>query len=225
MKNVIITGATGMIGGIVLRNCLQDPRVGKVTSLLRKPSGATHPKLTEVIVHDFTDYSKFELHMQDQDVAFFCIGVYTGAVPRDEFRKITVDYTKAFAEALIKNSPHTEFCFLSGAGADQTEKSNLMFAKDKGIAENILINLHFDHLHIFRPAYIYPVEKRKEPNTLYRFMRAIYKPFLSWAYPNGAVTSLQLANVMTDVGLKGGEKLIYENKDIRNESKRLPKAD
>ena len=57
-------------------------------------------------------------------------------MPKDEFRKITVDYTVSFATALKKGSPNAVFCFLSGQGADRTEKSRMMFARDKGHAEN-----------------------------------------------------------------------------------------
>lgn len=114
MKEIIITGASGMVGGIVLRECLDSPEIGKVVSLVRRASGISHAKLAEIMVDDFCDYSTHEEHFKGIDIAYFCIGVYTGAVPRDEFRKITVDYTKAFADTLKKNSPQASFCFLSG---------------------------------------------------------------------------------------------------------------
>ena len=215
MKNVIITGASGMIGKLILENCLKNSDVNRITSITRKPSGISHPKLTEVIHDDFLNFESVADYFKDQQVCFFCIGVYTGAVNRDEFRKITVDYTKAFSEMLRKQNDQTTFCFLSGAGADQSGKSKLMFAQDKGIAENNLISLNFSALHIFRPAYIYPVMKRKEPNLLYKVMRVIYKPIISTIYPNGGITSVELAGVMTNAGLEGSERLIFENRDIR----------
>jgi hypothetical protein len=90
-----------------------------------------------------------------------------------------------------------------------------LFAKSKGIAENILKNLKFKQLNIFRPGYIYPIKKRKEPNTFYRIFRPLYKYFFSFIYPNIGVSSLDLANVMIDVAFKENPKEIYENKDIR----------
>ena len=142
-----------------------------------------------------------------------------GTVPREEFRKITVDYTIAFAKVLKQKSPDATFCFLSGQGADQTENSRLMFAKDKGIAENFLLSLHFPQTYIFRPSYIYPVTLRKEPNFLYRFMRVIY-PFLNVVYHNGVITSEELSNAMIDIGLNGGDKTVYENKELREQKMR-----
>ena len=52
MKNIIITGSTGMVGNAALKKCLARKDVGKVTAIVRRSSGITHPKLTEVIVHD-----------------------------------------------------------------------------------------------------------------------------------------------------------------------------
>lgn len=216
MKNVIITGSSGMIGSLILENCLQRADVGQVTTISRKLSGIQHPKLKEVLHDDYLDYSLMMDKLSNQQVCFFCIGVYTGQVAPEEFRKITVDYTTAFAKALRQQNEKTTFCFLSGQGADQKEKSRIMFARDKGAAENRLLQLHFERTHIFRPGYIYPVQKRKEPNFLYRLMRLLYKPLISKIYPNGSVSSKQLADVMVEIGMNGGSKIVYENRDIRN---------
>ena len=43
-KKVIITGVTGMIGGIVLKECLQSEKVKQVISIVRKASRFVHPK-------------------------------------------------------------------------------------------------------------------------------------------------------------------------------------
>ena len=126
-----------------------------------------------------------------------------------------MDYTKAFAETLKRLSPKVVFCFLSGSGADSKEKSSILFAREKGKAENILLRLAFGATYIFRPGYIYPVVPRKEPNFSYRVFRVLYKYFLVYLFPSVGVTSEKLADVMTSVGITGGEKVIYENADIR----------
>jgi nucleoside-diphosphate-sugar epimerase len=214
MKNVLITGTNGMIGRLVLEECLKREDVAAVTSVTRKPLGLQHPKLKEVLHQDFLDYSSIGEQFRNQDVCFYCIGVYTGKVPTAEFKKITVDFTKAFADALGANSKELTFCFLSGEGADSSEKSRILFAREKGIAENYLLKAGFRQVYLFRPGYIYPVTPRQEPNLLYKFMRVIY-PFASKLYPNMGVSSEKLAAKMVDVGLNGGKKTIYENRDIR----------
>ena len=214
MKRILITGTNGMIGQLILEDCLQREDVSSITSITRKPLGITHPKLTEIIHADFLDFSKVEQAFTNQDICFFCIGVYTGTVPRDEFRKITVEYTRVFAETLKRNSPGASFVFLSGQGADLSEKSRIMFAKDKGAAENILLRLQLERLSIFRPGYIYPVTPRVEPNKRYYVFRLLYKP-LSFIYPNLGLTSVQLATAMIKAGFGAGNQTIYENREIK----------
>lgn len=213
-KTILITGATGMIGGLILQDCLKSTEIKSVISIVRKPSGIKHKKLKEIIYSDFLDYSQIAAQFKNIDVAYYCIGVYTGAVPRDKFREITVDYTKAFAKILKEQSPGATLCFLSGMGADRTEKSRAMFAQDKGIAENFLLKQTFKELYLFRPGYIYPVTPRKEPNFSYKVFRWLY-PVMRRIIPNGVIPSTDLARVIFSTGLHGGSQDTYENKDIR----------
>ncbi len=216
-KRVILTGATGMVGGCALRVCLEHPDVSAVTAIGRRSTGIKDVKLTEITLDDFKDYSALSDVLQNQDVALYCLGVYTGAVPDDLFREITLDYTVAFAESLYRVSPGAAFCFLSGQGADQTEKSRASFARYKGAAEKALIALGFPRVHIFRPGYIYPVTPRKEPNLMYRMSRPLY-PLINRIYPNVGVPSEDLARAMVRAGLHGtggNENPILENRDIR----------
>jgi uncharacterized protein YbjT (DUF2867 family) len=222
MKNVIITGASGMIGSMILARCLEHKDINRVTSIVRKPSGKQHHKLVEVVHGDFTNFESISHHFHNQDICFYCIGVYTGQVPKDEFRKITVEYTLAFASALRNANEKTTFCFLSGDGADMSEKSRIMFARDKGAAESILFNLQFDKTYTFRPGYIYPSVPRKEPNRAYVFFRYAYKYVLRHVYPDIGLTSGQLARVMFQVGLNGTERQVLGNREIRKLAENLP---
>nr|WP_299341198.1 NAD(P)H-binding protein [Allomuricauda sp.] len=212
MKRVLLAGASGMIGELILKECLSSSKVETIVSLVRRKSNLSHPKLQETIIDDFSDYSNHQVLFQNVDAAFFCIGVYTGQVPKQEFRRITVDYAVSFAEALKSNSPNANFCLLSGAGADRTEKSKTAFAKFKGIAENKISNMDIK-FYSFRPGYIYPVTPRKEPNFMYRISRAFY-PIIKLLGKNASIKSTELANAMFKVGMNGGEKEILENRDI-----------
>ena len=222
-KRVILVCATGMVGGHALRISLDDPDISEVTVLGRRSTGIGHVGLHEVIHEDFTDFSAVIDELAGQDAAIFCLGVYTGAVPDDEFRMITVDYTVAFAEALHNRSPHAAFCFLSGQGADRTERSRIAFARYKGAAENALLNTGFPRVHIFRPGYIYPVTPRKEPNITYSILRGMY-PLIHRIYPNSSVSSDSLARAMVYAGIHGTGGFtgpILENRDIRELVRRI----
>ena len=216
-KRLVIVGATGMVGGYALSYALDHAAVGRVTAIGRRKLGLSHPKLAEVLHQNFADCSALSETLIGQDAAVFCLGAYTGAVPDGEFRKITVDYPIEFARVLRGSSPGAAFSFLSGSGADPTGRSRMAFARYKGQAENALLAAGFPRVYIFRPAYIYPVEPRKEPNFSYRLLRAIY-PAFRVLFPNQVIPADDLARAMVDVAVRGaGEQrsLVFENRDIR----------
>jgi len=212
-----IVGATGMVGGYALRHALDLPAVERVTSISRRKTGISHPKLDEVLHQDFSDCSALAPALGGQDAAVFCLGTYTGAVTDAEMRTITVDYTVEFARVFRASSPDASFSFLSGSGADPTGRSRMAFARYKGEAEKALLESGFPRLYLFRPAYIYPVEPRKEPNFSYRLLRSIY-PVFQLLFPNQVIRADDLAKAMVDMAIRSGagtERLILENRDIR----------
>jgi uncharacterized protein YbjT (DUF2867 family) len=216
-KRLVIVGATGMVGGYALRYALANPDIGAVTAIGRKKLGVAHPKLNEVLHPDFADCSALAAPLTGQDAAVFCLGTYTGVVTEAELRTITVDYTVEFARVLRGGSPNAAFSFLSGSGADPTGQSRLPYARYKGEAEKALLAARFPHVYIFRPAYIYPVESRKEPNFSYRLLRGIY-PAFRVLFPNQVIRADDLARVMVDAAVHGTpqrEGPVFENRDIR----------
>jgi uncharacterized protein YbjT (DUF2867 family) len=214
---LVIVGATGMVGGYALRCALENPTITSVTAIGRKELGVSHPKLKEVLHRDFADCSALAEVLSRQHAAIFCLGAYTGSVSDAELRTITVDYTIEFARVLRSGSPNASFSFLSGSGADPTGRSRMAFARYKGEAENALLETGFPHVYIFRPAYIYPVEPRKEPNVSYRLMRWIYPVFRA-LFPNQVIRADDLARAMVDVVVGGtgvAPSEVFENRDIR----------
>jgi uncharacterized protein YbjT (DUF2867 family) len=221
-KRLLIVGATGMVGGYALRYALGSATVGSVTAIGRRKLGISHPKLQEVLHPDFADCSSLSKVFSCQDAAAFCLGAYTGAVSDAELRRVTVDYTIEFARVLRGSSPQAAFSFLSGSGADPTGRSRIAFARYKGEAENALIAAGFPSVYVFRPAYIYPVEPRKEPNFSYRLLRAIY-PAFQLLFPNQVIRADDLGRAMVDAAVQGtarGAK-VFENRDIRTMVKRI----
>ena len=206
-----------MVGGCALRYALQNPAVGRVLSIGRKNLGISHAKLTEVQHADFSDCSALAGTLSGQDATVFCLGTYTGAVSEAEMHKITVDYTIEFARVLRAASPDATFAFLSGKGADPTGRSRIAFARFKGAAENALTGAGFPRLFLFRPAYIYPVEPRREPTVSYRLLRAIYPAFRA-LFPRLVIRSDDLGGAMVDIAVQDGgkhEAVALENCDIQ----------
>ncbi|MEM1221053.1 MAG: NAD-dependent epimerase/dehydratase family protein [Bacteroidota bacterium] len=210
---VIIAGASGMVGHLVLQYCLEDERIGEVISFARRPGGVQHSKLTEVIIKDFLQWDAQAAYFQGATALFCCIGVYTGALPKEAFIEASVDIPLALAKALERSAPGAKYCLLSGQGADRTEKNRILFAWTKGKVENRIseLNLQF---HSFRPAYIYPVETRQEPNFSYRLSRSLY-PLIRRLGKAYSIPSTDLAKTIVRVGLDVSiEQEVFENTDL-----------
>ena len=216
-KRLVIIGATGMVGGYALRYALNNSTVECVTSIGRKKLGISHPKLKEVLHQSFADCSALADTLLGQDAAVYCLGTYTGSVSDAELHAITADYTIEFARVLRNSSPNSAFSFLSGKGADPTGRSRFPFARYKGEAEKALLAAGFPRVYLFRPAYIYPVLPRQEPNFSYRLLRALY-PVFRLLFPNQVIRADDLGWAMVDVALRQTQErqgLVFENRDIR----------
>ena len=87
--NVVLFGASGMVGQGVLIECLEDPGVKRVVSIVRRPTGVTHDKLTEIVHGDFLDYTAIEPSLRDIDACFFCLGVSSIGMKEEDYRHIT----------------------------------------------------------------------------------------------------------------------------------------
>ncbi len=205
-----------MIGSLILENALNSNEIASIICFVRNPLGISSPKLTEIEVTDFNNYPSRREAFKNVDTAYFCIGAYTGNVSDAVLKEVTIDYAVAFARMLKDNSPNATLCLLSGAGADQTGKSKIAFARYKGIAESKINKLGLD-FYTFRPGYIYPVTPRKEPNFGYKVMRFIY-PLIKLLGKKYSIKSTELAKTMFQVGLNGFSKKILENSDILDQS-------
>ena len=217
-KSLVIVGATGMVGGYALRYALDNSEVKSVTSIGRKTVGISHPKLEQVLHQNFANCSPLANVLSNQDAVVYCLGTYTGSVSDEQLRVITADFTIEFARVFRDRSPDAAFSFLSGSGADPTGRSRLAFARYKGQAEKALLAAGFPRVYLFRPAYIYPVEPRKEPNFNYRLIRAIY-PVFRVLFPSQVIRADDLARTMVDVVLRQTQErqgVVFENRDIRS---------
>src|SRR5476649_917513 len=141
--NVLMFGATGMIGQGVLRECLHHPDVRLVMTIARAPSAVRHPKLREVVHPDLHDFTSIEHELTGFDACFFCLGVTSAGMSEADYERVTYGITAAAAETLARLNPKMTFIFVPGAGADSSEKGRVMWARVKGKAENAVLRQPF----------------------------------------------------------------------------------
>lgn len=207
---LLLFGATGMVGSEVLHLALADPRVTSVTTAGRRATGVTHPKLREVTHADMLRPAPLADELRRADLVIHCLGVYSGAVPDDEFWAITAGYLGALLGELKRINADPVFCLMGAQGADPTERSPFLFAKAKGRAERFLMESHLTRKHIFRPGYIMPGRVASRARNTEWFSRPIYRllPFIG-------IDAVKLAAVMLDVGIRGSEQVIFSNGEMR----------
>jgi uncharacterized protein YbjT (DUF2867 family) len=217
--NVILFGATGMVGQGVLRECLLDPDVQQILSIVRAPSDQQHPKLRELIHTDFFDYSSIESQLTGFDACFFCLGVSSAGMDETKYKHLTYDLTLAAAITLARLNPNMTFLYVSGAGTDSTEHGRSMWARVKGKTENDLLNLPFRAAYMFRPGVIQPLHGIRSKTKLYQTFYTVLNPILPLlksAFPQYITTTEQLGRAMLRVAKQGFSKPILETKDINN---------
>lgn len=214
---VVLFGGTGMVGQGVLRECLLDPGVERVLSVVRTASGQRHPKLRELVHRDFLDFSPIEHELSGYDAAFFCLGATSAGKSEKEYSRITYDITMAAATLLARLNPQMTFVFVSGAGTDSTERGKVMWARVKGRTENALLRLPFKAAYMFRPGVIEPMHGLKSRTALYRIPYLVLGPFLPWLrrrFPQYVTTTEQLGRAMIAAARHGAPRTLLESADI-----------
>jgi len=209
----IITGTTGMVGEGVLHECLSDPAIEAVLIINRKASGFSDPKLTEIIHPDFYDFSAIEDQLKGYNACFFCLGISSVGISKEDYYRVTYTLTLHVAQTLSRQNPDMTFCYISGAGTDSTEKGSSNWARVKGKTENDLMKLSFRQVYAFRPGFIKPTKGLSKTHAFYKYITWLF-PLGRMIYPSGFCTMKELARAMIRVvGLSGGKRPV-EGKEI-----------
>ena len=205
---VILFGATGMVGQGVLRECLRDPDVSEVVTVVRSSTGLTHPKLRELVHVDFEDFSSLRV---EADACFWCLGVSSTGMSETDYTRITCDYTLAAAKVLAR--PTLTFVFVSGTGADR----DVMWARVKKKTEQALLAMPFKAVYVFRPGMIQPLHGIKSRTRLYNLMYPLIAPLMfatKLVAPQVVTDTERVGQAMLRVTRKGFSKQVLENPQI-----------
>lgn len=223
--NVLIFGATGMVGQGVLRECLLDPRVQQVTVVGRSSTGQEHEKLREIVNPNLFDLSGLAPDLAAIDACFFCLGVSAAGMREEAYAHLTYDLTLSVAEMLVRANPAMTFIYVSGTGTDSTERGRAMWARVKGRTENAIMRLPFKASYMFRPGVILPMHGIKSRTTLYRVIYSATRPIwplLRLLGPKWVTTTERVGKAMITVAERGAPTRLLENADINAVSRESP---
>lgn len=213
----IIFGATGMVGQGVLQECLRSDHVASVLLVSRSALGLKHPKVKEILHHDFFDFSAIESQLKGYNACFFCLGVSSAGMKEETYAQLTYSLTTAAAKVLLINNRDMTFIYVSGTGTDSTEKGRTMWARVKGKTENALLAMPFKQSYMFRPGYIQPLDGIRSKTRLYNIMYTIFKPLypvFKSLFPNRLTTTQKVGLAMIQAVRCGYPKNILESADI-----------
>lgn len=215
--DVLLFGATGMVGQGMLRECLRDPMVGRVVTVGRRATGQTHPKLRELTVPDLHDLSAIADQLAGFDLCAWCLGVTSAGLTEAEYARTTHDLTVEAAAVLLPRNPAMTFVFVSGAGTDATERGRVMWARVKGRTENALLRMPFRAVYAFRPGVIQPMHGIRSRTAAYRILYTVLGPivpFVRARFPGLATSTEQMARAMLGVAARGYRTRVLETRDI-----------
>lgn len=212
--DVVIFGATGMVGQGVLRECLRESDVDKVVTVGRTP--LTGEGFRDIVVPDLFDLSSIEPELTNLDACFYCLGVTSAGMTEEAYGRVTYKLTVSIATTLARLNPLMTFVFVSGAGTDSTEKGRSMWARVKGRAENALLRMPFKGAYMFRPAFIQPLHGIRSKTRMYQVFYTVLRPLLPLLrlIPRYVTTTERLGRAMIAVAKYGAPKPVLESEDI-----------
>jgi hypothetical protein len=118
---------------------------------------------------------------------------------------------------MVANSAIT-FLFTSGEGADTTEKSKTIFAREKGRTENDLQKSGLKNLYIIRPGAIKPInEYSSTPPFMYKINYTIIKllyPLIKILAPSAIIKSTEIAKSVLYIIKNGSDLHLLHNKEM-----------
>ena len=157
MKTALVFGSSGLIGGHLLNELIQNDNYSKIKLFVRSDHGSNDSK-TEIIK---TDFNNLENHKEDikGDDCFFCIGTTKQNSPdKNEYKRVELDVPKKIAQ-IAKSNLVNSFVFVSSGYADPNSSGD--YLKFKGLVEEELKRLSFSKLGIMRPSFLMGDRKEK----------------------------------------------------------------
>ena len=212
MKTALVFGSSGLIGGHLLNQLINDINYNKIKIFVRSEPENNDPKV-EIIK---TDFNNLENHKEDikGDDCFFCIGTTKQNSPdKSEYRKVELEVPKQIAQIAKSNSVNS-FVFVSSGYADP--KSSGDYLKFKGEVEEELKRLNFPKLGIMRPSFLLGDRKEKRVGEkIGIFVFKLLSPlFLGPLKKMKPIQSETVAKAMISSANKNLEKNVFESNEI-----------
>jgi len=211
MKTAIVIGATGLVGGLLVKKLLNDDQYQLVKVFARRSSGINHPKLEEHLVN-FDEIEKWK-HNIAGDELFSAMGTTIRKAKSTSLQyKVDVTYQYEFAKAAVENGVKSYF-LVSSSGANV--KSKIFYLRIKGELDEKVKLLPFNKIRVFRPSLLLGErpEKRLGEKAAERILKIVIPlfPFLK--------------NQRPIEGEKVADAMIFSANELSNERIKIYEVD
>ena len=212
MKTALLFGSSGLVGGHLLNQLINDTNYSKVKLFVRSVPEISNPKVETIK----TDFSNLQNHKEDikGDDCFFCIGTTKKNSPdKDEYKRVELDVPKEVAK-IAKSNLVNSFIFVSALYANP--KSSGDYIRFKGLVEVELKELNFPKLGIMRPSFLIGNRKEKRiSETIGIFVFKLLSPLLLGPLKKmKPIHSETVAKAMIAVIQKDIQQTIFESNQI-----------
>lgn len=173
-RSVILAGASGLVGGMLLRTLLADPQVSQVHAIARRALAFSHAKL-QVHVADFSRLPP----LPAADEVYLALGTTIKvAGSQAPFRAVDLNANHAVAVA-AQAAGARRAGLVSAAGADA--ESSVFYSRIKGELEDALKSMDWTALVIARPSLL--LGNRADLQQPARYAERIAMPFAKLLAP------------------------------------------
>src|SRR5262249_47021343 len=171
----------------------------------------------EVVHADFFSYDALRPEFVRCDACFFCLGVTSIGLDERTYTHLTYDLTLTAASAMSASNPQMTFCYVSGAGTDDSGRARAMWARVKGRTENAILALPFKAAFMFRPGYIQPVKSARSKTAWVQALYSVVAPFypvFRRVAPKQFTSTEAIGKAMIQVAAAGYSKPILHSSDM-----------
>ena len=217
MKNrqVTLFGASGLIGGILIKQLTEDSSISKIKIVSRRPIKYEHKKIVFFQI-SFSDQKKLEKCVTDSEVVFSTIGSTNAKVKGDKnaYRKIDFDINLSIAKSCLKMNVN-QFQLVSSVGADASSKN--FYLKLKGEIEAAVFDLKLPSTVILRPSLL--LGKRNESRfgeKIAQILMSLFSFLFSNNYKPIKATSVAKSMLKYSKIKPLGNHLIYNKEMIKD---------
>jgi uncharacterized protein YbjT (DUF2867 family) len=212
-RTALVFGSTGLVGSLLLEELIVSDVYSRIKIFVRKPVKISNSKVEEILI-DFSAPESYSTYIEGDDL-YICTGTTikkAGSIA--EFEKTDRDLPVKLA-SIAKTNGIEKIAVISSIGANSA--SGNYYLRTKGVMEQAVIELQFNHCVIARPSMLLGQRDEKRiGESIGKVLMKILNPILSGRLRKyRAIHGRDVARGMIAALQEGSIKTIYESDELQ----------